>query len=229
MDNVIDKGHYMESPLPGGAVRIRGSVRETVNVCGGHCSVSYALESGARLDLCFVMLPDEDAAVDVIIDFTGEAAEVSLSGLYVCRKDINLSARLTVRHRVGNTVSRQMFKGIVADSASASFTGRIVVAPEAQKIKAFQENHNILLSERARVETHPQLEIYADDVECSHGATVGALSEEELFYMCSRGIAASDARVLQMISFLSPVIDRAGDGRVRAALKRRISSAVRKL
>ena len=80
------------------------------------------------------------------------------------------------------------------------------VAPDAQKTKAFQENHSILLSEGAVVETHPQLEIYADDVQCSHGATTGYLNHDELFYLRSRGIPEAEARRLQMISFISPVI-----------------------
>lgn len=231
MAKVIDKGHYVEVPVPQGAERIFAGcpASKVLNVTGGAVSAAFVVEKDARLDLCFVMLPQADAQVDVTIDFVGEGAEVSLSGLYVCRKGVKLSLRVLVRHRAGNTISRQMFKGIVADGAVSSFDGRIVVAPDAQKIKALQENHNILLSEDARVETRPQLEIYADDVECSHGATVGALNQDEQFYMCSRGIPAEEARVLQMISFLSPVIDCAGSGRARAALRRKVSALVRHL
>ena len=101
-----------------------------------------------------------------------------------------------------------MGKGIAGGKSKVRFDGRIIVAPDAQQIEAYQENHNIVLSEDARVETKPQLEIYADDVKCSHGATVGKLSEEEQFYMRSRGIPESEAKVLQMISFLSPVLSR---------------------
>ena len=90
-------------------------------------------------------------------------------------------------------------------SARANFYGRIYVAQDAQKTKAYQENHNILASEKAKIGTKPQLEIYADDVECSHGATIGRLNEDEQFYMRSRGIPEAEARVLQMISFLAPV------------------------
>ena len=86
------------------------------------------------------------------------------------------------------------------------FLGTIVVAPDAQQTEAYQENHNIVLTPEAKVHTQPQLEIYADDVKCSHGATVGQLSAEELFYMRSRGIPEAEARTLQMLSFLSPVI-----------------------
>jgi Fe-S cluster assembly protein SufD len=88
------------------------------------------------------------------------------------------------------------------------FYGKIIVAQDAQRTEAYQENHNILLSDGAKVDTKPQLEIYADDVKCSHGATIGRLNEEEQFYMRSRGITLEDAKVLQMISFIAPVLEQ---------------------
>lgn len=87
------------------------------------------------------------------------------------------------------------------------FYGKIIVAQDAQRTEAYQENHNILLTDGAKVDTKPQLEIYADDVKCSHGATIGRLNEEEQFYMRSRGISLEDAKVLQMISFIAPVLE----------------------
>ena len=96
-----------------------------------------------------------------------------------------------------------------------------------RKTAAFQENHNILLSDYARVNTRPQLEIYADDVKCSHGATVGRLNEEELFYMRSRGISLEDAKVLQMVSFLSPVMEGIQEEKLREELACRLDEAVR--
>ena len=112
-----------------------------------------------------------------------------------------------------------MAAGILA--VALQFHGVIVVAPDAQQTEAYQENHNIVLTDQARVETRPQLEIYADDVKCSHGATVGQLNEDELFYMRSRGIPEKEAKTLQMLSFLSPVIP---EGRAEE-----IESAVRSL
>ena len=103
------------------------------------------------------------------------------------------------------------------------------MCPGAQRIQAYQENHNVLLSESARVETTPQLEIYADDVSCSHGATTGFLSAEEQFYMRSRGIPEAEAKVLQMISFLAPVLARISDPRERRRLSRQVEKAVRSL
>lgn len=227
----IDKGHYVEAPLPKDSVRIRAgeSLPLVLTADGSGNDLHFVLESDARLDLCLLMLPRRDEHITLTVDFVGRGAEASLSGLYICRGGVNLSLDVIVRHREGGTVSTQLFKGIAAESATATFDGRIVVAPDAQKIKALQANHNLLLSATARVETRPQLEIYADDVECSHGATVGALNLDEQFYMRSRGIPEEEARVLQMISFLAPVLATVPDARRRAALRRKLEGIVRSL
>ena len=107
------------------------------------------------------------------------------------------------------------------------FYGRIVVDPDAQVTEAYQENHNLLLSDTARVDTQPQLEIYADDVKCSHGATIGKLNEDEQFYMRSRGIPENEAKVLQMVSFISSVLDILPEGDGREKLAAYVEQAVR--
>ena len=165
----------------------------------------YTVGAGERLELTFVVLPGESRDVDVAIDLVGEGAEVSLKGLYLCGGDERVNFRILMHHRAPCCVSRQLFNGIAGGSSRVTFEGRIIVAPDAQKTEAYQENHNIVLSDRAHAETMPQLEIYADDVKCSHGATVGRLDEEALFYMRTRGVPEKDAKVLQMLSFLSPV------------------------
>ena len=165
----------------------------------------YTVGAGERLELTFVVLPGESRDIDVAIDLVGEGAEVSLKGLYLCGGDERVNFRILMHHRAPCCVSRQLFNGIAGGSSRVTFEGRIIVAPDAQKTEAYQENHNIVLSDRAHAETMPQLEIYADDVKCSHGATVGRLDEEALFYMRTRGVPEKDAKVLQMLSFLSPV------------------------
>ena len=166
---------------------------------------SYTVGAGEKLELTFVVLPGESRDIDVAIDLVGEGAEVSLKGLYLCGGDERVNFRILMHHRAPGCVSRQLFNGIAGGSARVTFEGRIIVAPDAQKTEAYQENHNIVLSDQAHAETMPQLEIYADDVKCSHGATVGRLDEEALFYMRTRGVPERDAKVLQMLSFLSPV------------------------
>ncbi|MDO5442044.1 MAG: SufD family Fe-S cluster assembly protein [Bacteroidia bacterium] len=223
----IDRGHYIDVPVRGDAVRVPAG--ERLSVCeDAAADLHYVLEAGARLDLCLLMLSNKEASANIDVDFVGEGASANLSGIYVCKDDDALSLKVTVRHRAGNCASRQLFNGIVSGSAKAAFDGRIIVAPDAQKIKAFQENHNLLLSDAAWSETRPQLEIYADDVECSHGATIGKLNEDEQFYMRSRGIPESEAKVLQMISFLSPVLEHVPEER-REAVQAGIEDTVRSL
>lgn len=167
-----------------------------------------SLKENEKLDWTLVCLPGTSADVRIGISLDGPGAEVELAGLYLCKSDEKVTLDVNVRHNSGGCTSRQLFKGIVGGSANASFDGLIYVAHGAQKTKAYQENHSILLSATAKAESRPQLEIYADDVECSHGATTGFLGEDELFYMRSRGIPEKDARKLQIISFLAPVLER---------------------
>ena len=181
------------------------------------------------LDWVFVVLPGVSASVPLIVEIDGAGAEVRLSGLYVCGGEENVTFDLQVRHNVGDSQSRQFFNGIAGGRSRVAFHGRILVKQDAQRIKTYQENHNILLSEDARVETTPQLEIYADDVECSHGATTGFLNAEEQFYMRSRGIPEAEAKVLQMISFLAPVLARISDDAERERLSAEVEAAVRGL
>jgi Fe-S cluster assembly protein SufD len=178
----------------------------------------YVVGAGERLELTFVVLPGESRDIDVAIDLVGEGAEVSLKGLYLCGGDERVNFRILMHHRAGGCVSHQLFNGIAGGSSRVTFGGRIIVAPDAQQTEAYQENHNILLSDDVHVETTPQLEIYADDVKCSHGATIGRLDEDALFYMRTRGIPEKEARVLQMLSFLAPVTPEADRERVERAV-----------
>lgn len=153
-----------------------------------------------------IVLPGVSADIPVTVDLEEPGAELILKGIYLSDGSDEVDITITVNHKVGDCRSRQLFKGLASGSAKCSFFGKIIVAPDAQKTEAYQENHNIILSDYASVNTKPQLEIYADDVKCSHGATVGKLSEEEQFYMRSRGIPEDEARILQMISFVAPVL-----------------------
>jgi Fe-S cluster assembly protein SufD len=179
----------------------------------------YVVGAGEKLELSFVVLPGESRDIDVSIDLVGEGAEVTLKGLYLCGGDERVNFRILMHHRAPGCVSHQLFNGIASGSSKVTFEGRIVVAPDAQKTEAYQENHNIVLSDDAHVEATPQLEIYADDVKCSHGATVGRLDEEAQFYMRSRGIPGQEARVLQMLSFLSPVTPEGREEEIEGAVR----------
>ena len=165
------------------------------------------LDSAGTLHWTIVVPPGSSCNADLTIEFNAPDCELDLGALFLCTGDEQVSLNVNVRHNSGNCRSRQQIRGIVGGRARAGFNGLIYVKRDAQHTKAYQECHSILLNEGARVEARPQLEIYADDVECSHGATSGSLNPDEQFYMRSRGIPEQEARRLQMISFLSAVME----------------------
>ena len=179
----------------------------------------YQVQAGETLDLQFVVLPGESRDIEVSVDLCGPGAEAHLKGLYLCKADEKVNFKVVMHHWAPLCKSTQLFNGIAGGEAQVNFHGTIVVAPDAQQTEAYQENHNIVLTEQARVDTKPQLEIYADDVKCSHGATVGQLNADELFYMRSRGIPENEAKTLQMLSFLSPVIPVGREEEVEKAVR----------
>ena len=182
-------------------------------------SAQYRVAAGEKLELQYVVLPGESREIEVSVDLEGPGAEAHIKGLYLCGGDEIVRFRVLMHHRAPGCKSTQLFNGIAGGKADVRFDGTIVVAPDAQKTEAYQENHNIVLTPEAKVETKPQLEIYADDVKCSHGATVGQLNEDELFYMRSRGIPEAEARTLQMLSFLSPVIPAGRQEEIEVAVR----------
>jgi Fe-S cluster assembly protein SufD len=136
----------------------------------------------------------------------GERAESNSYGLFLGDKFQHIDNFVSVVHSSPNCTSNQLFKGVLDDVATGAFNGRILVRPDAQGTLAYQRNNNILLTDDAKMDTKPQLEIYADDVKCSHGATIGQLDDESLFYLQSRGINKREARVMLMFGFAHEVI-----------------------
>ncbi len=177
------------------------------NVTPSEASVSHhRVKAGEVLNLEYVVLPGESKDIDITIDLVGPGAEAHIKALYLCKADEKVNFHILMHHRAPGC-------------RSMSFRGTIVVAPDAQQTEAYQENHNIVLTDTAKVDTRPQLEIYADDVKCSHGATVGQLNADELFYMRSRGVPEAEARTLQMLSFLSPVIPAGREEEIERVLR----------
>lgn len=189
---------------------------------------SIVVEKDAEVNIVIVVFPQTSCDVKLDVRLVGEGAQANIYGAYVCGGEEKVKIAVDMHHEVPHCNSRQLFKGIAGGASRVDFYGKIIVAQDAQKTEAYQENHNILLSDDARVDTKPQLEIYADDVKCSHGATIGRLNEEEQFYMRSRGITLEDAKVLQMISFLAPVLEAVPEAD-REALSSQIESAIRNL
>ncbi len=202
---------------------------EVIIVKEGLLERTLEVKSGERVDMVLLVYPGVSCDVRLDVRLLGEGAEANLYGAYVCGGSEKVQIAVDMHHDVPHCNSRQLLKGIAGGRSRVDFYGKIIVAPDAQRTEAYQENHNILLSEEAKVDTKPQLEIYADDVKCSHGATIGRLNEEEQFYMRSRGISLEDAKVLQMISFIAPVLENIPDESERESIANQFENSIREL
>ena len=148
----------------------------------------------------------------------GEGADCTLNGLYLASGRRLVDNHTTIRHASPHCCSHELYKGILAGQARAVFNGKIVVAIDAQKTDARQTNKALLLSEDARINTKPELEIFADDVKCTHGATVGQLDEDALFYLRARGLAEDQARSVLIHAFAGDLLNRIAVDAIRAQL-----------
>jgi Fe-S cluster assembly protein SufD len=163
---------------------------------------------------------------DITTVLAGPGAELVLNGLYLLGGRQHADHHTVIEHASPDCQSHEFFNGVLDGAAHGVFSGRIIVRPGAQRTDSKQTNHNLVLSEAARADSQPQLEIYADDVKCTHGATLGPLDARELFYLQSRGLAAAEARALLTYGFGAEILGRirhadlreALDGRVRARL-----------
>lgn len=140
------------------------------------------------------------------VTLDGERAENNANGLYLMDKSQYIDNHVFIDHAKPNCRSNQLYKGVMDEQARGVFSGRILVRKDAQATEAYQRNNNILLTDKAKMNAKPQLEIYADDVKCSHGATIGQIDEEAMFYLRSRGISENEARLMMMYGFTHDVI-----------------------
>jgi Fe-S cluster assembly protein SufD len=154
-----------------------------------------------------VALGSKIARNEVHVRLEGEGAKVSIDGLYLPRGDQHHDNPILIEHAAPRCTSRQLYKGIVDERGHGVFNGRIIVWPDAFGTDASQTNKNLLLSDQAEVDTRPRLEIFTDDVKCTHGAAVGALDEEALFYLRSRGVPHEAARALLTYAFAREMLD----------------------
>lgn len=142
------------------------------------------------------------------VSLEGRGAEINLCGMTIADKDEHVDYNTFIDHKVSDCTSSELFKYVLDEQAVGAFSGKVLVREGAQRTNSQQTNSNICVTREARMYTQPQLEIYADDVKCSHGATVGQLDEKALFYMQQRGISLKEARLLLMFAFVNEVIDK---------------------
>jgi len=166
------------------------------------------VEKGSVYDSTNINLGAKLSRHEIAIKFNAEGGEVFADGLYMLGEDQHHDTHSLIDHRLPNCVSHQTYKGIVDGKAHAVFNGKIFVRENASGTDGYQSNKNLLLSNDARVDTKPQLEIFNDDVKCAHGATVGQLEDEELFYLLSRGLNEKLARNLLTYGFAEEVINK---------------------
>jgi Fe-S cluster assembly protein SufD len=182
-------------------------------------TISARLERGTSLTSHHVTLGGALVRNDVHAILGGEGSECSLNGLYLTEGDQHIDNHTEIDHAQPRASSRELYKGILRGRARGVFNGKIIVRKAAQKTDARQTNKNLLLSKHAVVNSKPQLEIYADDVKCSHGSTIGQLDRDALFYLRARGIGVDDARSLLSYGFAAEILGRMKIATLRARLE----------
>jgi Fe-S cluster assembly protein SufD len=177
--------------------------QESLHLGGVHAS----LGRNAQLRSFHLALGSALKRIDVVINHNGEGAHCELNGIYLPRLNQHVDYHTSIEHRVPHCTTNETFRGIIADSAKAVFNGRIHIHPGAQKTSAKLSNKNLLTSDKAEVDTKPELEIYADDVQCAHGATVAQLDDTALHYFRARGISRKEAEVMLSFGFINELIN----------------------
>jgi len=184
------------------------SLQSVSNVC-------VLQQKDSVFNSCCLLFGGSLARFDLKVRLLGENAQCHLSGLYLAGQGSHLDNHTDIHHVVPHCSSREVYKGILAGGSRAVFNGRIEVYPDAQKSDAALTNHNLLLAEDAEVDTKPELEIYADDVKCSHGTTVGQLDKSALFYLRSRGLCEKEALKVLTFAFANEIVESVGVEDVR--------------
>jgi Fe-S cluster assembly protein SufD len=184
-----------------------------------HISTTSAeLGRASRYDTTSINLGAQLSRHDVSVVMDHEGAETSVDGLYIVGANQHTDTHSVIDHKQPHCTSHQLYKGILDDNGRAVFNGKVFVREGAQKTDAMQTNKNLLLSDKARVDTKPQLEIYADDVKCAHGAAIGQIDPEELFYLETRGIGPDLGRNLLTYGFAEEVIAKIKIESIRSEL-----------
>ena len=181
-------------------------------------------EAGSRVKIHLINF--SSATNSITVEQTGEGCETEIYALAYVRGEEQVTTETHVKHAVGGGKSNQLIKFVLDDKARGRFIGDLKIVPDAQQTEAHQTNRNLLLSEEAEMRTQPQLEIYADDVQATHGASTGQLDESALFYMQQRGISKQKARQLLVNAFMKEVIDSIEDSVVRDQLLNTIDGVV---
>ena len=186
-------------------------------------AVHVNLQRNARLRAFTLALGSKLKRIDYQINHRGKGAELNLQGVYLPRNNQMVDYHSNVQHWVPNCTTSEVFRGIIADSAQAIFNGRIYIHQDAQKTLAELSNKNLLTSAKAEINTKPELEIYADDVKCAHGATVSQLNATALYYLQSRGVSRTEAEVMMSFGFINELLEQISEPAVHDYLFPRLA------
>lgn len=186
------------------------------------CSLLASLASGSKLNSVALIEGGGFLRRQIFARFDGADAQLSLAGATLLRGQDHADTTLVVEHAHPRNVSREYFKHIVDDAATGVFQGKVVVAPHAQQTDGVMKSQTILMGAAAAMYNKPELEIFADDVTCGHGATVGALDPSQVFYAMSRGVPRREAEIMLLEAFVSDAIERSGDESMREKLTERV-------
>jgi Fe-S cluster assembly protein SufD len=210
-------------------------VHEAVNLCieqeaGSHVKIHvlnmpFDNSITRNIDISKQSCPSE-AKNNIVVDQVGEGCQTEIYALAYLHGDESVTTETHVTHAVGGGTSNQLLKFVLADHSKGRFIGDLKIAQDAQKTDAHQTNRNLLLSEEAEMRTQPRLEIYADDVKATHGASTGQLDESALFYMQQRGIDKQKARQLLVNAFMIDVLETISDEQLKEKLLNSIDSEI---
>lgn len=174
------------------------------------CDTNITMQEGSSLKMCTITLGGQHVRNNIAVRMQEEHCTLVANGLYLIDREQECDNYIFVEHAKPHCQSSELYKGIIDDSARARFNGHVLVQDGAMKTEAYQTNRNILLTDKAHVDTRPFLEIYNDDVKCSHGSTIGQLDEQALFYLQTRGIGQRTAITMLSYAFCDEVIREIG-------------------
>lgn len=206
-----------------------GARLELTELFTAEAFAEVAVEQAARSDCRITTVQLASANAAYRIDLNGRGAENTLGGVFLAADEEHCVVRLHTAHNVSDCRSESCVKGVAGGRAVGEFHGLVYVAQDAQRTDAQQQSRNILLSDTARITTWPQLEIYADDVKCSHGATVGQMDAEAVYYMRQRGLSEAEARRLQIEGFVGDIVRRCGIEPLGEALQEAVAAKMKRM
>jgi Fe-S cluster assembly protein SufD len=211
---ILDQGAILQH------VKVQQDGRQSLHIASSH----VIQERDSSYTSLAMTLGSELSREHLRVTLDGIGGDCTLNGIYLIGENQHADHHTTIDHAKPHGTSRELYKGILNGKSRAVFNGKVIVRKDAQKTDAEQVNRNLLLSEAARINTTPQLEILADDVKCKHGATIGHLDADALFYLRSRGISDQSARNMLMKAFLQDVTGRLPEGKIRSMLDELVSS-----